>query len=65
MITLIEGLLQEQQRVRELVKIYDNIPQGAYGAAMLREALNRAEQAVANEDVVAILKSYKELKDCE
>lgn len=65
MSNLAEALPAEQQRVRELVKIYDNVPHGAFGAAMLRQALTRAEQAAASGDVVAMLRSYEELKGCQ
>lgn len=65
MTNLAEALPAEQKRVRELVAIYDTIPTGGFGAAMLRQALTRAEQAAASGDVVAMLRSYEELKDCQ
>lgn len=56
----------EQQRVRELLTEYQAIgPAGMFGAMMLKQVLARAEQAAISGDVVAILRSYHELKGCE
>jgi len=63
--SLAEALPKEQERVRELIRVYDSIPTGGFGASMLRQALKRAEQAAASGDVVAMLRSYEELKDCQ
>lgn len=60
-----EALPVEQARVRELVAVYDAIPTGFFGGTMLRRALANAERAAASGDVVAMLRSYKELKDCQ
>ena len=64
MTSLAEQLPKEQQRVRELLPHYDAIPTGAFGGMMLRQALTRAEQAAASGDVIAMLRSYEELKGC-
>lgn len=64
MTSLAEQLPKEQQRVRELLPHYDAIPTGVFGATMLRQALTRAEQAAASGDVIAMLRSYEELKGC-
>ena len=65
MSSLAEELPKEQQRVRELLEVYNTIPTGAFGAMMLRQALGRAEQAAPSGDVVAMLRSYEELKGCQ
>ena len=62
MTNLAEALAAEQKRVRHLVAIYENVPHGWFGAAMLRQALERAEAAG---DELAMLRSYEELKGCE
>jgi Ca2+-binding EF-hand superfamily protein len=59
---LAEALPEEQQRVRELLPIYDAIPTGVFAATMMRESLSRAEQAAASGDVVAMLAAYEDLK---
>lgn len=65
MASLAEEFPKEQQRVRNLLPLYDSIPTGAFGAAMLRQVLTRAEQAAASGDVIAMLRSYEELKGCQ
>jgi hypothetical protein len=59
---LAEALPEEQQRVRELLPIYDAIPTGVFAATMMRQSLARAEQAAASGDVVAMLAAYEDLK---
>ena len=63
--SLAQEFPKEQQRVRELLEVYNTIPTGAFGAMMLRQALTRAEQAAASGDVIAMLRSYEELKGCQ
>jgi len=65
MSTVAEELPNEQQRVRELLEVYIRIPTGAFGAAMLREALGRAERAAASGDVAAMVRSIAELRGCQ
>lgn len=56
----------EQARVRELLGEYKKIgPAGSFGAMMIEGVLHRADQAAISGDVVAILRSYEELKGCE
>jgi len=65
MANLIEGIQQEQNRVRELLKEYEAIPQGAFGAVMLRQVIAKADKAVASGDVIEMLAVLNELKKCE
>lgn len=61
-----EEFPKEQERVRELLLAYEKIgPAGTFGAAMLRQALARADQAAISGDLVSIIRSYEELKGCE
>ena len=55
-------LPREQQRVRDLLPLYDAIPTGVFAATLMRQALTRAEQAAATGDVIGMLRSYEELK---
>ena len=66
MANLIEGLLEEMNRVRELIKEYESLPDNAgwFGSNMMKAAIKQAEDAMAKGDVVAELKAYQELKDC-
>lgn len=59
---LAEALPEEQQRVRELLPIYDAIPTGVFAATIMRESLARAEQAAASGNVVAMMAAYEDLK---
>lgn len=56
----------EQARVRELLSTYKDIgPAGQLGHAMIEQVLQRADQAVVEGDVVAMLRSFEEMKGCE
>lgn len=61
---------REQARVRELMKQYlslDGMPgvNVKFAIAALEAVLRRADQAAMSGDIVAILRSYEELKGCE
>jgi len=60
---LMEGLLQELNRNRELLSIYRSIPEGAYGALIIERDITDGERAIADNDVVAMLRSYKKLQE--
>ena len=59
---LIEGLLKEIGRNRELLTQYESIPQGLFGATMIRQDIAKAEQAMCNNDVAAMVFACKELQ---
>lgn len=67
MANLIEGLLKEMNRVRELIKIYESLPDGAgfIAASMMKVSIKKAEEAIATGDIVAELKAYEDLKGFE
>lgn len=53
----------ELARARELLGVYRDIgPAGSFGAVVIEGAIRTAEQALASGDVVAMLRSYEELK---
>ena len=60
--SLAEALPREQQRVRELLPLYDAIPEGRFAAAMMRESLARAERAAVSGDIVAMIVACKDLE---
>lgn len=60
---LMSGLLAEMNRAREIKKMYDEIPEGVFGAAMIAQSIKRAEQSIASGDVVEMLVCYSELKE--
>lgn len=61
--TLADGLPKQQARCRELLEQYVEIgPPGAFAAAMIRQALARAERAASSGDVIEMIRAYKELE---
>jgi hypothetical protein len=63
MTSLAESLPAEQQRVRELVTLYLSIGAAGIPATLImKDALRRAEIAASSGDIIAMIKSYEELK---
>lgn len=63
---LIEGLLKEATRRREILPHYEAIgPAGMFGATMLKQDILRAEQAIAGGDVAEMVALYKELSEAD
>lgn len=62
---LMDGLLKEMNRAREVKKMYDDIPQGAFGSVMIQRSITNAEKAISNNDVVQMIICYKELQKIE
>jgi hypothetical protein len=63
---LIEGMHEQMDRCRELLKQYEAIgPAGAFGKAAITAKIKAAEAAIANGDVVAMLRTFAALKECE
>lgn len=59
-------LPKEMTRVRdELLPLYDAIPTGVFEATLMRQALDRAACALAEGDVIEIIRAYEELKGFE
>jgi hypothetical protein len=66
--TLATALPKEMARVRdELLPVYDALPDGVgrFAATMIRADLDRATKALAEGDVVEMLRVYETLKECE
>ena len=64
---LIQLLLYEIIRVKDLIKYYENIPNGAgqLGASILNELVSEAYQSLVNYDVVLMRKYYDLLQNCD
>ncbi len=57
---------KEQARLRGLLEQYREIgPAGAFGHMMISQVLARADQAAVSGDVVAMIASFKEMKECK
>ena len=62
---LIEGLQEEMNRCRELLKEYEAIGSaGIFGATMIKQEIRIAENNISKGDTIGMLKSYEELKSC-
>lgn len=60
---LAEALPVEQARVRKVRDTYCEVgPAGFLGTVIIDRALERAEHAVASGDVIAMIRSYEELR---
>jgi hypothetical protein len=64
---LIQLLLYEIIRVKDLIKYYENIPNGAgqLGASILHELVSEAYQSLVNYDIVLMRKYYDLLQNCD
>jgi len=60
---LIEGLLKELERNRELLQEYKAIPAGAFGAMIIERSIKTAEKAMAEGDTAKMLSCFKELQE--
>ncbi|MCD6163439.1 MAG: hypothetical protein J7K40_13645 [candidate division Zixibacteria bacterium] len=59
--SLAEALPREQERVREILGYYKEIPAGQFGAIMIESALHHADKAAASGDVIQMIKAYEAL----
>jgi len=64
---LVQRLLSEIIRVKELIKYYDAIPDGAgqLGSSILNELVAEAYTSLVNYDVVLMQKYYDLLLNCD
>lgn len=64
---LIQHLLYEILRVKELIKYYDSIPNGGgnLGSSILNELVAEAYNSLVNYDVVLMKKYYDLLLNCD
>ena len=64
--TLGDALPREMARVRDkLLPAYDSIEGGRIAAALMRRDLDAAAKALAEGDVVAMIRAYESLKGWE
>jgi hypothetical protein len=64
---LIQHLLYEIIRVKELIKYYDSIPNGGgqLGSSILNELVAEAYSSLVNYDVILMKKYYDLLLNCD
>ena len=62
---IIEGLQKEINRCKELLQVYEEIgPAGKFAHIMIKAEIEKAEQAIVNVDTIGMIKSLKELENC-
>ncbi|WP_183572445.1 hypothetical protein HDF18_04620 [Mucilaginibacter sp. X5P1] len=64
---LIQQLLYEIIRVKELIKYYESIPNGGgqLGASILNELVSEAYSSLVNYDIILMKKYYDLLLNCD
>lgn len=64
---IIEGLHKEIDRVWEIIKEYDAVPNGAgaFAAGLMRHSIKNAENMIATGDTVGMMKALNDLKEYE
>jgi len=64
---IVSLLLREIARVKELIKYYDSIPNGAgqLGSSILNELVSEAYSSLVNYDTVLMQKYYDLLLNCD
>jgi vacuolar-type H+-ATPase subunit E/Vma4 len=62
MANLIEGLIEQMNRVRELIKLYEQTPNGSTAAAMMKQSIQKAEQAMSKGDTIQMMVCYTDLE---
>lgn len=65
--TLIDGIFEEMNRVREIIKVYEDIPNGAGKLAIsfMNLDIKFAELSIRRNDVLMMLAGYGKLKSWE
>jgi len=61
---LMDGLLSEMNRVRELITEYESLPKGAgmFGSTMMKLNIKMAELSIGSGDVADMMLQYQKLK---
>jgi hypothetical protein len=64
---IMEGLLSEISRVRDIVTEYESLPSGAgmLAAAIMKSEIKQAEKAIATGDTIEMIYAYSKLKGNE
>ena len=61
---LVSGLHNEIVRVRELLEVYESIPQGVFAATMLKIKIKRAEKALGLGEHIEMIRCLEQLRRC-
>ena len=61
--TLGEALPKEIERVQEIIKLYESIPNGHFAASLMRADIQNAQQAMMEGNLPLMLAIYQDLKE--
>jgi hypothetical protein len=63
--TLIEGLHELMDRARKLRKMYEEIPTGAFGIAVIDATIKQAEHSIESGDIGEMVAAHNALEKLE
>lgn len=63
--SLMSEIMKERDRCKELLKLYEKIPMGFFGATMIKQSLKQADEAIETGDAVQLVVAYNDLKHIE
>jgi hypothetical protein len=59
---IIEGIQEQNNRVRDLIEIYNSVPNGHFAAALMKVAIKEGEGAIASGDTIRMIAAYRDLE---
>ena len=62
---LLSGLHKEIERNKEILKMYEAIPEGVFGAAMIKQDIECAERSIETGEIAEMITSLKALQETE
>lgn len=62
---LMEGLLEEINRVKEILPYYEEIPQGIFGATVIKDSIKKGEAALVSGNIIDMMCAFDDLKDIQ
>lgn len=65
---LIDGLFSEMNRVRDIIKEYEApylVGAGMLAARIMKSSIQEAENSIAENDIIKMMKAYENLKTYE
>lgn len=62
-----QGLQREMNRVREIIKEYDKLPNnaGAFASGMMKNSIQNAEHLIVIGDTIGMMKAFSDLESYE
>lgn len=62
---LMDGLLSEMNRVREMITEYESLPKcaGTFASLVMKRTIAEAEASIKHNDIIEMLRQYQALKE--